>query len=31
MNETVEIKNSFFLVARKYKVIVSAYVIEFTE
>jgi len=31
INETVEIKNSFFLVARKYKVIVSAYVIEFTE
>ena len=31
INETVEIKHSFFPLIRKYKVIVSGHVVEFTE
>ena len=31
INETVEIKNSFFPVVRKYEVTVSAHIVEFTE
>lgn len=31
INETVEIRNSFFPIVRTYKVMVSAYIIEFTE